>query len=250
MPTYTGAQYARMALRRLGVLDPIEQGDPEEIANALLVGTNVLDSLRNESLMVSGVTRSVYSLTNGTQAYSIGTGGTFNQDYPEAILRWSSIPDGGATDPNERERGRPMRDEEWQGINIKTQEGPEPRYMWYDRKWVAGLGRCHFWPVPDNSDVDVVLYQHIPEITSLVSGTQYNLRPGYSLLIETALAMELASGGTYEIDQDVLTRVMAAYARAKASVMRKNYVPRQAKTGREWAIGNAGRGDRDIYSDE
>lgn len=251
MPTYTGTQIARAALREIGVLDPIEAGAAELLADARDVGTDLLDSWRTERLTISGVTRAVFSLVNAQQSYTIGSGGDFAQDYPAAILRWSVIPDDDAANPDEQPQGRPLTDDEWQGIRVKSLTATYPTRMWFDKRYVAGLARCLFWPVPDNGDVDIVLYQHVPAITSLVANTSYDLQPGFARALKLGLALELAESGKYEVAQEIVARVARRAGRAIAALKRSNHQPRTTAMRPEFVIGAARgrRGGLNIYTD-
>lgn len=239
--TYTGTQIARSALRDLGVVDPIEAGHPEQIADALSVGSDLLDSWRTSQLTISGITRNVHSLTTGTQSHTIGSGGTFNQDYPTSIERWSVIPDDDAADPLEIPMGRPLTDDEWQTIGVKSLTGSYPTKMWFDRRYAAGLARCLFWPIPDTGDVDVVLYTHVPAITSLVAATNYDLQPGFHLAIKRGLALELAESGRYDVPDKTYQRVARAAARSLGQLKRANSRTPRSRIRSEWLIGASRR---------
>src|SRR3990167_7047001 len=158
MPSYTGTQIARSALREIGVLDPIEAGDAEQLTDALDVATDLIDTWRTMRLTVRGITRTVYSLAANTQTYTIGTGGAFAQDYPTKIVRWGVIPDDDAADPVEHPMGRPLNFEEWSRVRVKSTTGAYPTQMYDDLRWASGLGTLSFYPIPDNGDVDVALY--------------------------------------------------------------------------------------------
>ena len=240
MPSYTGSEIARDSLKEIGVLDPTEDASAEMLDDVLVVGTDLMDEWRNDRLTISGVTRSVYSLTSGTQSYTIGSGGTFNQDWPQSVEYWSRIPDDDATDPVEQPMGRPLNATEWQQVRVKTLDAAYPNKLYYDRQFAAGLGNCLFHPIPDNNDVDVVLYTYVPSIISLVSGTTYNLRPGVSMAIKTNLAVELLEG-RYKRPGD-FSKLYARAARSLASVKRSNYIPKEARIHPNFVIGSRGRG--------
>ena len=240
MASYKGAEIARHSLREIGVLDPTEDGSDELIADALVVGTDLIDEWRNSKRTISGVTRSVYSLVSGTQSYSIGSVGTFNQDWPESIPYWSRIPDDTATDPVEQPMGRPLSYDQWQQVRVKSDDSSYPSKMYYDRKYDAGLGNCLFHPIPDNNKVDVVLYAFIPAITSLVSATTYDLRPGVKMALTLSLAVELLEGRFKR--QGDWSGLYRRAARALAGWKRNTAIPKEAPIRSDFAIGTRGRG--------
>jgi hypothetical protein len=243
MPTYTGQEIARQALRECEVIDPTEAGEAELIADTLVVATNLLDLWRRKKLTISGVTRNVYSLVSGTQAYTIGSGGTFNQTWPTAIERWSVIPDDDAADPVEQSRGRPLTAFEWQQVRVKSLQASSPSVMYWDGRSVAGLGTASFYPVPDNNDVDVVLYCFLPEIVSLVQNTSYTLPPGMSEALITCLARRLCNRHGIQASEDLKDMAKDAFGIVQAA----NVIPREAPIRREWSLG-AGRSGFNVYT--
>ena len=251
MPSYTGTAIARASLREIGVLDPIEAGEAELLNDAVAVGTDMIDGWRTERLLIPAITRSVYSLTTSTQTYTIGSGGTFNQDYPQAILSWSVIPDddAAATALLELPMGRPLTDGQWQGVRVKGQTGSYPTKMWFNTQYAAHLGSLLFHPIPDNGDVDVVLYSAIPELVSLVAGTTYDLRPGYAEAIKTNLAVRLCPRHGRVLARD-FPDLVATAREAKAKLKRGNIRFTEAGIRGEFLIGSgASRRTHNIYTD-
>ena len=237
MPAYTGRQICRSALREIGVIDPIEGGDAELFVDVLEAITDMLDSWRNDRLTIGGITRSVYSLTANQQSYTIGSGGNFNQDYPNDIPTWSVIPDDTATDPQEISKGRPYNYEQWQAVTIKSQTSSYPVRMYFDKSWTAGLGRCLFHPIQTGSNVDVVLYSAIPAITSIALNTSYDLRPGAARAIKLNGAIEIADRKGREVPTTLIKRAADALASYKRTAMIFKESPMRA----EFAIGQSGR---------
>ena len=231
--TYTGTQIVRGALREIRILDPIESGASELIDDAITVGSDLLDTWRTKKLTISGVTRNVYSLTANTQSYTIGSGGGFNQDWPTAIEKWSVIPDDTAANPVEHPIGRPYTWDQWQAVRVKSSTGAYPTTMYYDRRYAAGLGNCLFWPIQTGGAVDVVLYTHVPAITSLVAATSYDLRPGFHRALKLNLAVELAD----RYGKQVTDRLERRAAMALADLKIHNIIPKESPTRQEFLIG-------------
>lgn len=242
--TYTGAQIVRAALREIGVIDPIDPAHAEQEADALEVGSDMLDDWRNHHLTIRGMTRTVYSLTSGTQNYTIGSGGTFDQDYPSEIVRWGVIPDDDATDPVEHPRGRPLTSDQWALIRVKSTDGTYPTELYYDERYAAGLGTISVYPIPDNGNVDIVLYNRIPAITTLVAATSYDLPPSYHRAIRLNLALELAD----HYGKTASDRLERRAALALGSLKRANIIPKESQGRPEFAIGTTRR-TMNIYTD-
>lgn len=224
----TGADLARAALRAIGALDPTEAGEAEDLADVLAIGTRLVDAWRTDDLTISGTTRSVYPLTANTQSYTIGDGGTFNQQYPADIMRWGVIPDDTATHPDEKPMGRPLTMLEWGAIRIKSQTAGFPTRLAWDERYAAGFGRILVHPIPNNNNVSVVLYQKVPAIVSLVSATTYTLQPGAEQALVTNLAREVALTGGFEVPEMTLAKVTARADYWLGKLRRKNYRPTTA----------------------
>ena len=229
----TGSDIVTSALRAARIIDPIEAPHGEQQADALELATDLLDTWRTQKLTIGGITRNVFSLTINTQSHTIGSGGTFNQNYPASIERWSVIPDDDAADVLEISKGRPLNSEEWQRIAVKSTTGSYPTVMYYDRSYSAGLGNCLFYPIPNNADVDVVLYGRVPVITSLALATSYDFRPGTRQALKLELAIALCDFYGREMPSGLEKRA----ARAMGSFKRSNMIPREAAMRSEFAIG-------------
>jgi len=232
VPVYYGRDIARASLREIGVIDPIEPGSDELIADTLNVGTDLIDGWRLERLTIPSITRSVYNLAT-TQTYTLGSGGTFDQDYPQAILAWSIIPDPGVAQPLEIPMGRPLTWAQWQAIRQKAQTGAYPTALYWDKAYAAHLGTISVHPIPTSATPDLVLYQAIPSMTALVAGTQYDLRPGYAEAIKTNLAIRLCPRHGKTVDADL--RDTAKFT--KGRLKRGNINPLECGIRGEFLIG-------------
>lgn len=244
--TKTGTRIVTDALREIQVLDPTATAEGEQLEDGINAAGDLLDTWRVERLTIGGILINSFSLVNGTQSYTIGSGGVFNQTYPAAIEGWSVIPDDDAADPVELPMGRPYTADAWQQIRIKTQKGSYPTVMYYDHAYAAGLGNCLFHPIPNNADVDVRLYTAVPAITALVAATSYDMRPGVSRALTLTLALELAD--RYGKAATVTTRLEQRAARAYGLLKRSNIIPRVSPLRPEFAIGSAtGRRTFNVY---
>ena len=241
----TGRNIVRDALRELGVIQANETPDGDATSQGLDVASDLLDSWRTERLTIGGVTIATYDLVAETATYTIGDGGDWDQNYPTAIERWSVIPDGGAADPVEIPRGRPLTPEEWQRIAVKTLTGAYPTRLYFDRAFSAGLGTVSVYPVPTTSDPDVKLYTLTPAIVALALNTAYTLTPGYVRALKLNLAIELAS--RYGKQPSASLDKRAAEAKGKLKV--QHIQPRESPIRPAFLIGTSGRG-HNISTDE
>ena len=177
------------ALVELGVLDPSEQMDGGSAAYALRTLNRMLQVWNTQDLMVYTVNRTVFSLIAGQQSYTLGTGGNFNMSRPARIDMVSILVNNGAYP---LEIGlQILTDEEWRDTALKTTPS-----IWPTKVWITGnmpLNTLYFWPAPQDSTVDVVLYSwgRMDGFTSI--NDTVTLPNGYEEAIVTNLAMFLSS---------------------------------------------------------
>ncbi|MCX6550363.1 MAG: hypothetical protein NTY02_05030 [Acidobacteria bacterium] len=212
------------SLRLLGVLDATDTPSAEDLAIGKIALDDFVDGLGAERASLYMVTRSVYPLTSGTAAYTIGTGGAFNQVRPVWIEGASVRPSRTASPAIEIPLGRPLTLAEYQAIPVKTTTGPYPTACYYDHNWVAGLGTITVYPVPDNSVCDLVLYTPTAATGFADLSTVYTFPPGWARMYRYCLAIELAS----DFDAQPSARVQQIAKESLAVVKRANFRPTDA----------------------
>ncbi len=237
MSLRTGTQFVTLALREIQVLDPTATASGERLDDGIAAACDLLDSWQIDNLTIGATTITPYALVSGTQTYTIGSGGAFNQTYPaNGIDLWSVVPDVTAQYPLEIPRGRPLTFVEWQQIRLKTNPGGLPSALYFDNAFTAGLGQISLYPVPNVNNIGVRLYQKYAPVVTLVAATTYNMRPGMTRAFTLGLALELAD--RYGKGAVVTPRLEARAARALAQLRVSNIQPRQSRIGREWSIGS------------
>jgi hypothetical protein len=243
----TGTEIISDALHEIKVLDPTATAEGERLADGQRAADYLLDEWRTDRLTISGVTIASYNLVSGQQTYTIGSGGDFNQEYPESIAAWNCVQNRNASDPIELPMGRPYNSDEWRGIRIKSTRGPFPSVMYFDGKFTAGLGNCLFYPIPDNNNVQVKLYTFVPTVTSLDPNTTYQFAPGVAnaLMLNLALALAGGYGSAATLPENLERRASKALAAAK----RRNIRPKESPIRADFIIGDAiGRRNFNIYT--
>lgn len=248
--TKTGTEIVTDALREIQVLDPTATASGERLADGLRAAGDLLDTWRTEKLTIGTIAINRYSLAANTQDYTIGSGGAFNQEYPESIDVWSVIPDDTVSAANllEIPMGRPVTSLVWQQLRMKGQTGPWPTTLFFDHGFTASLGTIKVHPIPTGSHVDIVLYQQVPVMTSLVAGTSYQMRPGFSNAFTLALAITLGRG-RYGKGAVMSEQLKDDAKTAKALLMRSNIRPKSSPMRPEFIIGQtSGRRTFNIYT--
>jgi len=201
------------AMVEIGAQDPNEAVTAEAAAYGLRVLNRMLGKWNTEELMVYTVNRDLYSLTAGKQVYTLGTGGDFNVARPVKIQAVSVILNTGAY-PVEIPVDV-LNDEEWQNTSVKTTPSNFPTKV-----WITGnmpLNSLYFWPVPQDSTVQVALYTW-GRTSAFADVNQSIVFPdGYEEAIVTNLGMALS--GSYSIQPSATLQMRAAAARAAIQSM-------------------------------
>lgn len=191
----TGNSVIKAALRMLGVIGEGETPSASESTDALEALNAMLDSWNTRRINLYAVQFSDYALVSGTQAYTIGSGGTFNQARPVKIENASVlIADAGGTPATDKVR-LPLdliNSEQWSVIKSQTAKSTVPEAMYCD--YAFPLASLRFWPVPTFTGtaprVELYYWTILAAFSDLVS--TYSLPAGYELAIKSNLAMLLA----------------------------------------------------------
>ena len=99
----TANELITRALKTVGVLASGETASSDDVADALVVLNNMVDTWATERLTIYTVARTAFDLSASTQDYTIGTGGTFNIPRPQWIVAASIITDKDAASAQKQE---------------------------------------------------------------------------------------------------------------------------------------------------
>jgi len=209
------------ALRLLGVVDAVDTPAAEDLAIGKTALDAFVDSLGLERASMYAIARTVYPLVAGTQTYTIGTGGVFNQVRPNWIDAFSVRPDRTATPVLELPRGTPLTIEAWQAVPAKATTGLYPTALFYDHAWTSGLGVITVYPVPTTSVCDLVLYTPTAAVRFVDLTTIYTLPPGWERMYHFNLAREMAP----DFGAPVPAFVDQVAGQSLAAIKRANYRP-------------------------
>ena len=133
------------ALRKIGVLAAGEEAKPSELADALEIANEWLESLSNEGLLVYALTHESFSLI-GQASYTIGTGGDFDTDRPITIEDMRVRDSGGLEEPVEV-----VSLNIWSGISIKDTTVTFPDYAYYEPEYPLGVIKFDSIPETGNT---------------------------------------------------------------------------------------------------
>ena len=179
------------ALQDLGVLGAGQAASAADAADAFTLLNQIADAMGIERLLLYQILRTVVPLTASTASYTIGSGGTINIVRPTWIDHATVIPDDTASAPAEIPIDL-LSESEYAAWSPKAQTG-QPRAVYYNYAWTAGLGTITPLPVPSDSDQAMVLYTPAAPVTTFAAlATSYTFPPGFARAIRKTLALEIA----------------------------------------------------------
>src|SRR5207245_433345 len=133
------------SLRLIGVLASGETPTGPEVADALTILQQMLDSWQSERLNVFTIQIQEFPLTPTKQTYTMGTGGDFNVPRPARIERASIVSLNNPAQPLELYVDM-LNEEGWQAIPIKLVSSTLPRKLYEDGAFP--LRNLSYWPIP------------------------------------------------------------------------------------------------------
>lgn len=190
----TGNNLIERSLKTIGVLAPGETASASDVEDAFTILNSMIDTWATQRLTIFHTARTAFNLTASTQDYTIGTGGTFDIVRPLWIVAASIIPDRNASAAQKVELpiSAAMNIDQWQNVAIKGTTSTFPTEFFYDKAWAAGLGTISVWPIPRNSDCQLVLYTPTALSKFADKTTDYTFPPGYEEALRYQLALRLA----------------------------------------------------------
>jgi hypothetical protein len=228
------------AARALGYLGRTEVLSAADATDGLACFNRMLDSWSNESLMSYVLLQRSFSMTAGSQTYTIGSGGTINSTRPYNIIS-AFVRDTNAND-------YPMRiipRIEWDNIGEKNITSQIPDTLFYDSQYPLGI--INIFPIPllnytvyFNSTTDQVDY------TTLT--TALSLPVGYERAYIFNLALDMQTMGfPCLLAEKEYMRLAANAAESKGNIKRANI--KEVLADYDSAIVSRSNATYNIYSD-
>lgn len=164
------------------------------------------------------ITREVFSTVAGqggpSNPYTIGIGGDFNVARPanQAAVQGAGLLLNNSSPVVELPRAV-ITDDGWQSIQVKELQSTLWTDVYYNPTYASDRGQINLWPVPDNSDNDLVLYLATRIAAFADRTTTYYFPDGYEEAIITNLATRAPMGR--EVPTSVAQRAMNSLALIK-----------------------------------
>lgn len=186
----TARDLIKGSLRLLGVLASGENPSAEEAQDALFSLNSLLDSWRNERLMVYAVVPETFSLVGNQKSYTLGPGGDWDTDRPVRIDRVQfNYTQGG--EPVPLNLNVEIIDlDQYNAFVVPNTASPIPLWVYPNDDFP--LRRLFFYTVPTLAEsVDVYSWKMLESFASL--DAEVALPPGYEKALRFGLACDLAA---------------------------------------------------------
>jgi hypothetical protein len=214
----TAGDLISSALQRLGVVGADKAAEADDLETGRLRLNDLVDSWATERLAIYTISRTTFSLVNGQQTYTVGTGGDVNVARPVFIERVGLV-DTSTTPATETSLGDPMTDWEYQSIPQKTLSGTYPNRVYYNPTYPStGYGTLTFFPIPTAASLQGVLYAPAAVAEFAALTTPIYVPPGYRRALRDNLALELSA----DFDAPVSPGLVQSATESKANLKRIN----------------------------
>jgi hypothetical protein len=222
------------AMQLIGQLAAGASPKSDETADVLVRLNAMLDSWRNEKLMVYAYQTETLTLANGDSSYTIGTSGDLNTTRPVAIERaW-------ITSSNQDYPMTPLSEAEYAAIFDKTASADCPDRYLFRPTMASSLATFVVYPVPNATRTAKLVTRVIVSAFSAASDT-VTLPPGWEEAIDANLAIRIAPIFETVASNDV--KDMAREALAGIKRTNANAQPRRLYTELAVAFGTGNRGN-------
>lgn len=203
------------SLRLIGAIATGETPSADEQADGLSSLNRMLDRWSAENLLIYAVVREEFTLTPGTQSYTIGSSGTFNTSRPVRIERATIEEQSGDTPEYPVEI---LSLDEWALITTKNTQSEIPSKLFAEGTYP--LDTLKLWPVPSAAN-KIVLYSLKPLTAFSAVGDTVSLPSGYEDAIVYNLALRLAP----EYGKQPDAAIVIEATEAKENIKRMNIKP-------------------------
>lgn len=172
------------AARLLGQIQPNTDLAADESADALVAVNAMLDTWRNDRLMCYALRDEAITLTNGTNPYTIGSGGNLSTDRPVQIENAYVLAS------NIRYAVQIITEEEYHAIPDPTTSASWPDRIWYQPS--MSVGNLYNYPVSNGTAATLQVITRTPVLAFVALTDSVTLPPGWEEAITSNLALALA----------------------------------------------------------
>lgn len=207
----TALDIIKGAMRDIGAIAAGEAPSGSESTDALEALNDMLEDWSNDGLLIYENAIENFTLTSGTNNYSIGSGATFDTVRPE-LIKDATIKLSAADSEIPM---KVLNIEEWSRIQLKSIQSTLPQLLFYNPTFPNGT--IYLYPTPSAASV-LTLYTKKPLSSFATTGTTVTLPMGYKRALRKNLAIELAD----EFGASISQNLMMLATQSKAWIKRKN----------------------------
>jgi hypothetical protein len=179
----------RQILLNAGRKLDLDDMTPDELMDGMGTLNSMLAHFSASNLIAPATTRQSFTLSAGSDEYTVGSGGDIDISWPQHIIA-ATVNDGSRDIPL-----KPFSAVDYAYTGDKTTDNV-PAAIYYERSYP--LGNFLFWPGPDSSYTVKLYYKYaLGGYTDLY--TEVELPPEYQSMVEYNLAVELSP--EYDIAQ-------------------------------------------------
>jgi hypothetical protein len=190
--------------KRLGAGRGAGQSESNVVLQLL---NNMLDSWSTKRLTVYNVAAASYSVTAGTDAYTIGPGGTWSATRPTAIESANIVTTVSSGNVQAKFPVKLIGQKEWANLETFGDTSVIPKLLYYDQAYP--LGTVNIFPTP-SQNVNLELYTWTPF-------TQFTAPAGTVNTVGTAVTWESGPYFDPELVGNAITINSVAYAVASVA---------------------------------
>lgn len=212
------------ALIDIGVLGQGQTAGGSTANFALGKLNRLIDSWKNNRLLVFTITRVTWTISSGTATYTVGSSATINIARPPTMnMQGCSVAFIDTASQATTEMPLEMAtDDIYQAIQNKSQSGTYPTTWYYNPTYTSTAspyGTLSLWPVPSSTTLTGVLYAPVAAATVALADT-LALPPGYERFYETNLGLELCT--SYPVSDTVYARLKRQADESQAELEKVN----------------------------
>lgn len=212
----TGTTLITRSMRMIGAVASGEAPTAAELADGLIALNGLLESWRNQKLLVYAMVESTLSMVASDASYTVGTSGNLNITRPvkfeDAFMRVSNIDS----------PVRLIEQDEWDAIPDKATTSSLVELAFYNPTMDTSQGTLQVYPVPTTTNVLHLVHWVVLASLSVIGDTVL-LPPGYDRMVASNLAIEISPEFPGCVVTDDLRRIARDSLKAIKTINNRPY---------------------------
>lgn len=198
-------QLINSSMRKATILSAGDEAAPEDFQDVWAELRRMIDTWRNEGLMIYVNVRKQFDLQPGAASYAIGEGALWDTERPQAILSATILDGAGGSFPL-----TPLTAVEYSQLSHKGSIGRPTRFYYHATFPIAEV---RFNKIPDDPTVELVVQEGLVLPTELTA--ELSFPPGYEDCIIHNLAVRIGPDFGKTASRDLLGMAISTKALVK-----------------------------------